>query len=167
MMQSTTPKWNSMGNHGPCNSDSRGIARRASGPDIDSSFAIAGPCSFFEPATWAVNVHISWTNNRAGPRVNQYPVLMATISNRGNAFLANEIAAMETSAAPYRGRLWRFAQTWNLPTRSQCVFLEYSSPSISPDGRWAVFPSDWQGQTGDGGVCANGNRTDVFVFELR
>jgi len=167
MMQSTTPKWNPVGNRGPCNSDSRAVARRSTGPEIDSSFAITGPCSFFKPPTWAVNVHLSWSNNRAGARVNQYPVLIGTISNRGNTYLANEIAAMETTAPPYQGRLWRFAQTWNHPTRAQCGFLEYTSPSISPDGRWAVFPSDWQGQTGDGGVCANGNRTDVFVFELR
>jgi hypothetical protein len=168
MMQSASPKWTPAGNEGPCNSDSRGIARRNTDSTVDSSYALTGPCSFFNPATWAVNVHLSWTNNRDDDRVNQYPVLLSTISGAGSGlFLANDIAAMETSAPAYQGRLWRFAQTWNDPVKSQCGFLEYSSPSISPDGRWAIFPSDWRGQTGSGGVCAQGNRTDVFVFELK
>ncbi len=168
MAQSVTPRWTPTGADGPCNSDSRGIARRPTGADADSGFTILGPCAFFQPPTWAVNVHLSWLNNRAGERANQYPVLLATITGtRATVFLGNEIAAMEIAAPPYRGRIWRFAQTWNDPTRSQCGFLEYSSPSISPDGKWALYPSNWQGQTGPGGVCTGGNRTDVFLFELR
>jgi hypothetical protein len=168
MLQSSSPKWDSTGNNSPCNSDSRGVSRRFSGETIDSSYTPTAPCSFFVPATWAVNVHLSWANNRGDSRANQYPVLLSTLSN-GNSkgFLSNEIAAMETAAPPYRGRLWRFAQTWNDPARSQCSFLEYSSPAISPDGRWALFPSNWRGQAGTGGVCTQGNRTDVFLFELR
>jgi hypothetical protein len=74
---------------------------------------------------------------------------------------------METSAPASRGRLWRFAQTWNDPPQAQCSFLDYSSPSISPDGRWALFPSDWRGQAGTDGTCSNRRRTDVFIFELK
>jgi hypothetical protein len=168
LMQSTTPKWTSAGANGPCNSDARAVARRSTDETVDSSYTITAPCSFFEPATWAVEVHLSWANNRDDSHANQYPVLLATL-NTGSTpfFLANEIAAMETAAPPYRGRLWRFAQTWNDPAPSQCGFLDYSSPAISPDGRWALFPSNWRGQTGTGGVCTNGNRTDVFLFELR
>ena len=168
MVQSTSPKWNSSGAAGPCNSDSRGIVRRSTDDAADSNVTVTAPCSFFQPSTWAVNVHLSWVNNRGGPHANEYPVLLGTIkSGRSPLFLGNEIAAMETSAPPHRGRLWRFAQTWNDPSKAQCGFLDYSSPSISPDGRWALFPSNWQGQTGSDGVCARGNRTDLFVFELR
>ncbi len=168
MIQSSTPKWTPKGADSPCNSDSRGLGRRSTGAEVDTSYTNLAPCSFFVPGAWDVNVHLSWINNLPGPRANEYPVLVATISSKpGGGFLANEIAAMETTAPPYRGRLWRFAQTWNDPTRSQCSFLEYASPSVSPDGRWAIFPSNWRGQTGPGGVCTGGNRTDVFVFELR
>jgi hypothetical protein len=168
MMQSVSPKWTATGAEGPCNSDSRGIARRNTDGTIDSSYIPTGPCAFFKSATWAVNVHLSWTNNRSGETANRYPVLLSTISGAGGGlFLANDIAAMETTAPAYKGRLWRFAQTWNDPVKDQCGFLEYSSPSISPDGRWALFPSNWRGQTGSKGVCAKGNRTDVFVFELK
>lgn len=165
MMQSTSPKWTPKDNNGPCNSDSRGVARRRTDADIDSSLAILQPCRAFDPATWDVNVHLTWANNAPG---NSAPVVIATVSGHAGAgMLWNEIAAAETTAAPYSGRLWRFAQTWNDPVSSQCRFLDYSSPSVSPNGRWVLFPSNWRGQTGKDGVCAGGGRTDVFVFELR
>ena len=168
MMQSATPKWTATGADSPCNSDSRGIGRRMTDATVDSSYTTLSPCAFFNPATWAVNVHLSWANNANDANVNRYPVLLATISGSGSrTFLGNEIAAMETSVPANQGRLWRFAQTWNDGTGEQCAFLEYSSPAISPDGRWAIYPSNWRGQTGDDGVCKHGARTDVFVFELK
>ncbi len=168
MMQSGSPRWSSTGADSPCNSDSRGVLRRNTDQTVDSSVLQTGACSFYNPATWDVNVHLSWDNNLAGPLANTYPVLMATTTSvASKPFLFGEIAAVETTAAPYQGRLWRFAQTWNDPVPSQCGFLEYSSPSISPDGKWAIFPSDWNGQTGSNGVCTNNKRTDLFVFELK
>jgi hypothetical protein len=168
MMQSVGPNWTPAGPHGPCNSDSRGIIRRNTDATIDSSLYATAPCLFFNQATWNVNVHLSWTNNANDSNANNYPVLVAT-QNEGvpNSFLWSDIAAMETSVQPYQGRMWRFAQTWNDQTSNQCSFLEYSSASISRDGKWAVYPSNWRGQTGSNGVCANGKRTDLFVFELK
>jgi hypothetical protein len=168
MMQSVSPKWTATGASGPCNSDSRGVARRNTDATIDSSYSLTGPCSFFSQATWNVNVHLSWTNNVNDANANQYPVLLAT-TNEGvpNSFLWSDVAAMETTVPQYQGRLWRFAQTWNSQTSTQCGFLLYSSPSISRDGKWALFPSNWRGQTGSNGVCTNGQRTDLFVFELK
>ncbi|MGE5645746.1 MAG: hypothetical protein ACM336_08135 [Acidobacteriota bacterium] len=169
LMQSASAKWTAGGiEAGSCASDSRGIARRNTDKTVDSSYVQTAPCSFFARPTWDVSVHLSWTNNHAGPRANAVPVLLATTSSAGSGcFLANDIAAMETSTPRGQGRLWRFAQTWNDPVKSQCAFLQYSSPAISPDGRWALFPSNWRGQTGSGGVCTGGNRTDVFLFELK
>jgi len=168
MIQSTTPRWTAFGADSPCNSDSRGLVRRNTDATVDSSVSQTGSCGFYNPATWSINVHLSWLNNVNNLNANKFPVLVAT-TNEGvpNMFLSSDIAAMETAAPPYQGRMWRFAQTWNTPTADQCAFLLYTSPSISPDGRWAVFPSNWQGQTGSNGVCNNGQRTDLFVFELK
>jgi hypothetical protein len=167
MMQSASPKWNAAGANGPCNSDARGIARRRTDAAIDSSFASMAPCRFFSPATWNIGVHLSWTNNLNDANANNYPIIMAT-SDEGvsNSFLWGEIAAMETGAAAYQARLWRFAQTWNDRATDQCGFLSYASPSVSRDGKWALFLSDWRGQTGTG-VCTNKRRTDMFLFELK
>ncbi|HVX65081.1 MAG TPA: hypothetical protein VHA11_00690 [Bryobacteraceae bacterium] len=167
MVQSASPKWTSAGAVGPCNSDSRGIGRRRTDGAIDSSYVSSAPCRFFSPATWNVSVHLSWTNNRNDTNVNKYPIVLAT-SNEGvtNSFMWNEIAAMEMGTDPYKARLWRFAQTWNDRSNEQCGFLAYASPSVSRDGKWALFLSDWKGQTGTG-ACRNGRRTDIFVFELK
>ncbi len=168
MMQSASPRWTSTGANGPCNSDSRGIARRGTDGSIDSSYATLGPCSFFDPSTWNISVHLSWTNNANDSNVNRYPVVMAT-TNEGvnNMFLWQDIAAMQTDAAMNQGKIWRFAQHWNDPYGSQCGFLSYSSPSVSRSGRYVLFPSNWRGKTGGNGVCTNGQRTDLFVFELK
>jgi hypothetical protein len=168
MIESTSPKWTGTSNNSPCNSDSRGLGHRSTDAAIDSSFYITEPCSFFNSATWNINVHVSWMNNRNDGNVNKYPILLAT-SNEGvsNTLLWSDIAAMETGAAAYQGRLWRFAQTWNDQTSTQCSYLIYSSPAMSRNGKWALYPSDWRGQTGSNGVCTNGRRTDVFLFELK
>ncbi len=167
MMQSASPRWTSTGADGPCNSDSRGVGRRRTDSGVDTSYASLAPCRFFDPATWNVSVHLSWTNNANDANANKYPVIMGT-TNEGvpDSFLWGEIAAMETGTSPYQARLWRFAQTWNDRAPEQCDFVSYSSPSVSRDGKWALFVSDWRGKTGKG-VCTKGKRTDMFIFELK
>ena len=124
LMQSTSPNWTPAGKSGPCNPDSRGIARRRTDAQIDSSFEILQPCSVFRLSTWLVNVHLTWLNNVPDPDANARPVVIATTANRAGAgLLWNEIAAAETTGGPYSGRLWRLAQTWNDPTSRQCGFL--------------------------------------------
>ncbi len=169
MMQSSSPKWTPTGANGPCNSDSRGIGHRPTGPAIDAYYYNTQPCSDFSPSTWNISVHLSWTNNYNDAHVNNYPVLLATTDEGGGGgmFLSGDIAAVETSAPAYQARTWRFARHWNDPYTQQCGFMMYSSPAISRSGKFALFPSDWQGQTGTGGVCTSGKRTDVFLFELK
>jgi hypothetical protein len=130
---------------------------------VEAAAGQLGGCSFYN-GTWSVNVHLSWA---PGPD-NAAPVL-AAFENEGVApgsFLSGEIAAMETTAPAYQGRLWRFGQTWNETPAAQCSFLEYASPSVSGDGRYILFASDWRGNTGSG-VCTNGRRTDTFILELK
>ncbi|HEX8986294.1 MAG TPA: hypothetical protein VF767_12695, partial [Bryobacteraceae bacterium] len=167
MVQSASPKWTATSANGPCNSDSRGIGRRNTDSTIDSSFVPVAPCGLFVKNTWNISVHLSWTNNRDDENRNKYPVILGT-TNEGvsNSFLWSDIAAMETSTAAYGARMWRFAQTWNDPYTSQCGFLSYSSPAVSRNGKWVLFPSDWRGLTGTG-ICTNNRRTDLFVFELK
>ena len=114
-----------------------------------------------------MSVHLSWTNNHNDSYSNKYPVIIGS-TNEGvsNSFLWGDIAAMETGAPIRQGKLWRFAQTWNDRAIAQCGFVSYASPSVSRDGKWALFLSDWRGQTGSG-ICTNGRRTDMFVFELK
>ncbi len=168
MMQSSSPKWTSTGANGPCNSDSRGVGKRRTDSQIDSSYYNTQPCSIFNPATWNISVHLSWTNNTNDANVNNYPVLEVT-TNEGvsNSFLWQDVAAVQTSAGIYQNTTWRFAQHWNDQYSQQCGFLMYASPAISRSGRFALFPSDWRGQTGSNGACTNGKRTDLFVFELK
>jgi hypothetical protein len=168
MAQSAGAKWTPAGPNGPCNSDSRGVLKRSTDAAIDSSVMLTEPCTFFNPATWNISVHLSWLNNVNDANANNYPVFLAT-TNEGvsNSFLWSDIAAMEMSAPLNQGRMWRFAQHWNDQYTTQCNFITYSSPAISRDGKWAIFPSDWRGQTGSNGVCTNGKRTDLFLFELK
>jgi hypothetical protein len=160
MMQSTSPNWSPKGNQGPCKPDSRGVARRKTDGAADSSFEILGPCSFYS-GSYAANIHLSWMNNRGA---NLEPVILSALGGVG--LLTDGIDAMEVTMPVLKNRVWRFARTWNDQTKTQCSLLEYASPSVSPDGKWAVYPSDWRGQTGIG-TCTNRRRTDVFVFELK
>jgi hypothetical protein len=156
MAQSSSARWTATGANG-CASDSRGLAVRPTDSMTDAEYRLIQPCSFFASPSWAANIHLSWLNNRGD---NQAPVIASAIGGPG--VLGSELAAIETTAAKGQGRLWRFARHWSSPV---CSFLDYASPQVSPDGRWAIFPSDWQGATGTG-VCG-GRRPDVFVFELK
>lgn len=168
MAQSASTRWTRTGADGACSSDGRGVLRRNTDAEADSSIVQTVPCKSFSPATWSIGVHLSWLNNLNDENANNYPVLLATTnSGVANSFLWSDIAAIEIGAQAYQGRLWRFAQTWNDQISTQCSFLGYSSPSISRDGKWALFPSNWRGQTGSNGICANGKRTDLFLFELK
>lgn len=165
ILQSASPKWTATGAQGPCNSDSRGILRRETSSAIDLGSVELLPCSFFQKPTWAVSVHLAWPTNVA----NDAPVILSA-SNEGatpQGFMTGELDAVETIGIAYGARLWRFAQLWNEPPNQGCGFLAYSSPSVSPNGRWAVYPSTFMGATGAGGPCTNGRRTDVFVWELK
>jgi Putative Ig domain len=80
----------------------------------------------------------------------------------------NEIIAV---AADGSGTTWRFAHSF-ITARSQNFSTEYGIGSVSQDGRFFVFSSDWMGQLGSESgpsTCTIGTdcRGDVFVVEMR
>jgi hypothetical protein len=80
----------------------------------------------------------------------------------------NEIIAV---AADGSGKTWRFAHTF-ATTRSQRFSTQYAIGTISQDGKFFIFSSDWLGQLGSEAgstSCTIGKtcRGDVFVVELK
>ena len=69
------------------------------------------------------------------------------------------------------GKVWRFAHNF-ITGRSQIFTTEYGIGSVSQDGRFFIFSSDWMGTLGSQSAaptCTVGTdcRGDVFVVELK
>ncbi len=80
----------------------------------------------------------------------------------------NEIIAV---AADGSGTTWRFAHSF-ITTHNQNFSTQYGIGSVSQDGKWFAFSSDWMGTLGSESgskTCTVGTncRGDVFVLELR
>jgi hypothetical protein len=80
----------------------------------------------------------------------------------------NEILGI---AADGSGTIWRFAHSFNSGT-SQNFTTQYAIGSISQDGKYFIFSSDWMGTLGSESgstTCSIGTdcRGDVFVVELK
>jgi hypothetical protein len=111
--------------------------------------------------------HQSWNN--VDP-MDSVPFFSSTWSNL-KPFPApwyNEIIGV---AADGSGKTWRFAHTF-ITTNSQRFSTQYAIGSVSQDGRFFIFSSDWMGSLGSesGNVsCTVGTncRGDVFVVELK
>ena len=81
----------------------------------------------------------------------------------------NEIIAV---AADGSGTTWRFAHSFNSTQSAQNFSTQYAIGSVSQDGKWFAFSSDWMGTLGSEAgatTCTMGTncRGDVFVVELR
>ena len=128
---------------------------RSVGNDLPSG--IVGP----------LDQHQSWNN--VDP-MDSVPFFSSTWSNR-KPFPApwyNEIIAV---AADGSGKTWRFAHTF-ITGNSQIFSTQYAIGTVSQDGRFFIFSSDWMGRLGsESGTasCAIGTncRGDVFVVELK
>ncbi len=75
-----------------------------------------------------------------------------------------------TGVSPDGSKVWRFAHSF-ITTKSQVFSTEYGIGSVSQDGRFFVFSSDWMGTLGgQSGTasCTVGSdcRGDVFVLQL-
>jgi hypothetical protein len=74
-------------------------------------------------------------------------------------------------AADGSGKVWRFAHSF-ITGRSQSFATKYGIGSVSQDGRFFLFSSDWMGTLGSqsqAAACsvAKDCRGDVFVVELQ
>jgi len=80
----------------------------------------------------------------------------------------NEITGVAVEGS---GRVWRFAHNF-ITTKSQIFCTQYGIGSVSQDGRFFLWSSDWMGTLGSQSgaqACTVGQdcRGDVFVVELR
>lgn len=111
--------------------------------------------------------HQSWNN--ADP-ADSVPFLSSTCSST-TPFPApwyNEIIAVASDGS---GKTWRFAHSF-ITSHSQRFSTEYAIGTVSQDGRFFIFSSDWMGQLGSESgtrACTIGKdcRGDVFVVELK
>ncbi|HEX8984072.1 MAG TPA: hypothetical protein VF767_01520, partial [Bryobacteraceae bacterium] len=106
--------------------------------------------------------HFSWNNAQPGTRV---PIVgthyrTAQDAARPQKVWDNEIIAVATDGS---SRVWRFAQHFSIVDGSN----DFDAPrgSVSPDGRWYLFTSNWGKQLGND--PAGLARQDVFLVELR
>jgi hypothetical protein len=118
--------------------------------------------------------HNSWNNAQADTLV---PFLSGFYRYGDNttAWRAwdDEIVAVQTGAGAADATVWRFAHhrsdTKNEADPLNPSFWYEPRPSISQDGRWAIFTSNWEKTLGtdpSGGWGAS-YRQDVFLIELK
>lgn len=172
-----------------------GASVGCSGSFVSNAMALWNPSTFGgDPGNW-VGVtncssvwtgdfsaqHFAWLNNFPDSSSNSYPILnlFTTASANAGDVYEWELIMIDMAAAnaalkaggPYQvwpsssPTVWRIAHTYNDPFNNQCPAQAYQSPNISQDGKYALFTSDWLGQTGVG-TCANARRTDVFLVQM-
>jgi hypothetical protein len=115
--------------------------------------------------------HDTWMNSSAAnPLV---PIISATFRYYINMVpwraWDDEIIAIETAAQP--ATVWRFAHHRSNVANDANAAAEYfwyePRPSVSPNGQWVIFTSNWEKTLGtdtrDGGTA----RQDVFLLKLQ
>jgi hypothetical protein len=110
--------------------------------------------------------HASWNNVDPADSLPFFVSFWSPIS-RFPAPWYNEITGV---AADGSGKVWRFAHNF-ITSRSQVFTTEYGIGSVSQDGRFFIFSSDWVGTLGSesgASTCTVGTncRGDVFVLQL-
>jgi hypothetical protein len=105
--------------------------------------------------------HASWNNAQAGSLVPFVTAYYRTSSETAPwRAWDDEIIAVQTSGGS-NATVWRFAHH----RTSLVSFWDTPRASVSQDGRWAIFTSNWEGTLG--GDPGGGPREDVFMVELR
>jgi hypothetical protein len=123
--------------------------------------------SFPQGITPPFDQHQSWNNVDAADSLPFFAVTWSTTTPFPAPWY-NEIIAV---AADGSGKTWRFAHDFT-STHSQRFSTEWGIGTISQDGRFFIFSSDWMGQLGSESgtaACTIGTdcRGDVFVVELK
>lgn len=112
--------------------------------------------------------HQSWNNVDSADSV---PFLASTCTPTSSGFPApwyNEILGV---AGDGSGKVWRFAHSF-ISAKSPSFSTRYAIGSVSQDGRFFLFSSDWMGTLGSesgSATCslARNCRGDVFAVELK
>ena len=124
--------------------------------------------SIFPPGITApLDQHQSWNNVDPADTLPFFSTTWSTTSPFPAPWY-NEIIAV---AADGSGKTWRFAHSF-ITAHSQRFSTEYAIGTVSQDGRFFIFSSDWMGKLGSESgatTCTIGRdcRGDVFVVELR
>lgn len=137
-------------------------ARNFSAPADPRSLVSQFPVGLQSP----YDMHASWNN---ADSADTNPIFSSTWTPVTSPWLPwhNEILGV----SPVDGTVWRFAHTY-ITARSQRFSTKYGIGSISQDGRFFAFSSDWMGTLGSesgSSSCTVGTdcRGDVFVVALQ
>lgn len=88
----------------------------------------------------------------------------------------DEIVAIQTDAGAYGANVWRFAHhrsdiSYDGDTSKALYFWYTPIAVISPDGKWAIFTSNWEktlgAAVGSDAQPGGDYRCDVFLVALR
>ena len=137
-------------------------ARNFSTPAAPRSLVSQFPVGLQTP----FDTHASWNN---ADSADTNPIFSSTWTPLTSPWLPwhNEILGI----SPVDGTVWRFAHTY-VTTNSQRFSTKHAIGSISQDGRFFAFSSDWMGTLGSesgSSSCTVGTdcRGDVFVVALQ
>ncbi len=153
----------------PCGAyDNRGEIYRAF-PNLQPYVTVAA--CFTTPGSNASS-HFSWSNNFNDSGANQYPILVdawnVTDGDVQHGCIGcDELYAFQSQTNALSATVYRFGQKWQSLGANGCSDYIYNSSQVSPNGKFALFESDWLGATGTGGSCPGGKRRDVFIMELK
>jgi len=110
--------------------------------------------------------HASWNNADPADSLPFFLTYWSTISPFPAPWY-NEITGVAPDGS---GKVWRFAHSF-ITAKSQYFSTQYGIGSVSQEGRFFIFSSDWMGTLGSqsaASTCTVGRdcRGDVFVVEL-
>jgi hypothetical protein len=139
------------------------VIRAFTTPTVASLLTTQTPPS----SDWAMDQHQSWNNVQPGDSLPFFSTT-ATITTPFTAPWTNEVIAIAPDGS---GKTWRFAHNF-ISTRSLNFSTQWGIGTVSQDGKFFIFSSDWMGQLGSesgGATCSLGTdcRGDVFVLELK
>lgn len=111
--------------------------------------------------------HQSWNNVDPSDSVPLFSTTYSPMSSFPAPWF-DEIIALASDGS---GKVWRFAHNY-ITAKSQDFSVQYAIGSVSQDGKFFIFSSDWMGtlgsETGTANCTVGTNcRGDVFVVELR
>jgi hypothetical protein len=139
------------------------VIRAFAEPTVTTNLTNSFPSGITPP----FDQHQSWNNVDSADTLPFFAVTWSTTAPFPAPWY-NEIIAV---AADGSGKTWRFAHDFTT-THSQRFSTEWGIGTISQDGRFFIFSSDWMGKLGSesgAASCTIGTdcRGDVFVVELR
>ena len=139
------------------------VIRAFATPTVASLLTTQTPPS----SDWAMDQHQSWNNVQPGDSL---PLLSTTctVTSPFTAPWDNEIIGIAPDGS---GKTWRFAHNF-ISTRSLNFSTQIGIGTVSQDGKFFLFSSDWMGNLGSesgAATCTLGSdcRGDVFVVELK